>query len=363
MVLIYHTALASAPVASLYLHPGSRAASVLEYIFFYTPAHAIWAGREAVIVFFVLSGFVLALPMARGRTEVWRAYYPRRLVRLYLPSIASLVFAFLTTLIVARHVVPGGSEWLNQHVGRTGIEQVIFGSSLMGGAGGLNTPLWSLRWEVLFSLMLPLCLVVGRLGRSLAWTAFGFLLAMIAVGSTGVADGALAYLPIFFLGVLIAYYAKEIRAYLLGLNRVMRLAGVVVAAVLLSNVLILSPLSVEAFRPVSAVLQALGASLLVAFIGFLPEAAKPFNNKVVQWLGAVSFSLYLTHEPVVVAVAFAAGGHAPLWLLYLIVIPVALLVAALFHRVIERPSHMLSKFVDARIKARTEHLESVSASR
>ena len=44
----------------------------------------VWAGNVAVGVFFVLSGFVLTLPSTR-RAENWVAYYPARLLRLYLP--------------------------------------------------------------------------------------------------------------------------------------------------------------------------------------------------------------------------------------------------------------------------------------
>lgn len=48
--------------------------------------------EEAVLIFFVLSGFVLALP-ATLKAVRWRVYYVKRLVRLYVPVWGSLVVA------------------------------------------------------------------------------------------------------------------------------------------------------------------------------------------------------------------------------------------------------------------------------
>lgn len=57
----------------------------------FTPVHLVWAGTEAVLVFFVLSGFVLAGPLPqRARRDRWATWYASRLVRLYLPVWASL---------------------------------------------------------------------------------------------------------------------------------------------------------------------------------------------------------------------------------------------------------------------------------
>ena len=73
----------------------------------FTPFHILWAGSEAVAVFFVLSGFVLTRAAA-GTSFSWRAYYPSRLLRLYLPVAGALVFALVTILVFPRKVVLTG---------------------------------------------------------------------------------------------------------------------------------------------------------------------------------------------------------------------------------------------------------------
>ena len=58
----------------------------------YTPLHLGWAGGEAVLVFFVLSGLVLALPHLREpRRGTWLPYYLKRAVRLYVPVAVAVV--------------------------------------------------------------------------------------------------------------------------------------------------------------------------------------------------------------------------------------------------------------------------------
>lgn len=103
--------------------------------------------------FFILSGFVLTLPLLRAAQPNWGAYYPKRIVRIYLPVWASIVFALLMAWALPRAASGGFSSWLNLH---DEPPNVLSDVVLLGGAGQLNSPLWSLQWEMTFSLLLPL---------------------------------------------------------------------------------------------------------------------------------------------------------------------------------------------------------------
>ena len=56
----------------------------------YTPLKLATAGWESVIVFFVLSGLVVTLPVVRTRGFDWVAYFPRRVVRLMVPVMGAV---------------------------------------------------------------------------------------------------------------------------------------------------------------------------------------------------------------------------------------------------------------------------------
>src|SRR5258708_1027684 len=65
------------------------------YAILYTPLHLFIAANEAVILFFILSGFVLSLPFFSPQAPSYRELAIRRVCRIYLPCLASLAIALL----------------------------------------------------------------------------------------------------------------------------------------------------------------------------------------------------------------------------------------------------------------------------
>ncbi len=164
-----------------------------------TPAHLIWAGPEAVYVFFVLSGLVLGL-MTRAADFDWRAYVPTRLLRLYLPVIAAVVLC-APLLVFAPAPAADASGWLLARPASIGPREILADVTLLTGASGAISPLWSLQWEVLFSLLLAAYVVV--LVRRHAFWQFPALILLCAVGDA-FQMWSLRYLPMFGIGVLMA---------------------------------------------------------------------------------------------------------------------------------------------------------------
>jgi peptidoglycan/LPS O-acetylase OafA/YrhL len=327
----------------------------------YTPVSLLWNGKEAVIVFFVLSGFVLSRPFLRGGpSPSWRPYYPRRLVRLYLPMWGALLFTAVMTFLVSRHGMAGSSLWTNGHVNRTG--GYVGQDAVLPHIGDtFDGPLWSLRWEVLFSLGLPLYVVLARSFRTSALTRGLVVIGILVLGvvdikadSIGVRNAVL-YLPMFGVGVLMAAYeAPLLRAGRFVVDRSKwLLAGVVALAIVLAD----SSLEVYALRShypgaVTTLCHAAGvggAAMLIWLVLSWPSLERVLDRPSTQWVGKRSFSLYLTHEPVLVALALLLGGHPGVAVMLVVGIPAALLVAAGFYVAVERPSHRLANTVGRRI--------------
>jgi peptidoglycan/LPS O-acetylase OafA/YrhL len=86
------------------------------------------------------------------------------------------------------------------------------------------------------------------------------------------------------------------------------------------------------------------AALLVVVAGRWRPAQRTLERPLPRRLGGVSFNLYLVHEPVVVSVALLLPP-AFAWATLPISAPLALGLAALFHRWVEQPSHRLAKRV------------------
>ncbi|MGY1716408.1 acyltransferase family protein [Geodermatophilus sp. SYSU D01106] len=307
----------------------------------HTPLHLLWAGDEAVVLFFVLSGFVLTLPFDREGRPSWLAYYPRRVVRLYLPALVSLGFSLLTMLLVTRRHVEDSSAWLDAHVLPITLSDVGHDAALLAGTGWYDSPLWSLQWEVAFSLLLPVYLL-GRRFRHLAWP-LAAVAALLSVVGAQVQVDALHHLPVFAVGVFMALG----RAQLADLGRRVRGAWwwvLDVAAVLL----VTGAWTVDLPGTGEGLLPIVGSALTI-FLFLEQRGAVRFGScRPVHWVGVRSFSLYLVHEPIVVAVANALDSSDPRIVLA-VSLPLSLLVAALFYRAVERPSHRLANALGRRL--------------
>ncbi|HEY0215633.1 MAG TPA: acyltransferase [Cellulomonas sp.] len=358
VVLVHHSLLLTPALMAVYSDPHAPRSALVQAVTA-SPLHLLWDGEVGVQVFFVLSGFVLTVAATRGRHR-WGPYYPQRLLRLYLPVWAAVVLAVALRVAVPVGSTTGLSPWLTFHgdVGRSGVLADL--GLLVGPAGSTMTALWSLRWEVVFSLLLPV-FVLGatRLRR---WTAVTLVaLATVAwVGAaTGPADqpyalGALYQLPLFAVGCVLAADRERITTAARRWGTTAS-AGVLMAVVLLTSSYWLVDLAgVRADLPVAVValtrvLQAAGAALLV--VAALGPLAQGLGHPAVHWLGTRSFSLYLVHEPVVVAVGSLTGWTSPAVLV--LTVPVALLLAEGFWRVVERPSHRLARAVGGWLDARS----------
>jgi peptidoglycan/LPS O-acetylase OafA/YrhL len=317
-----------------------------------TPIKLATAGTEAVMVFFILSGLVVALPALRSSGYSWRSFYASRAVRLYLPVWGALLVAACAVWFIPRstdHVT--GDSWLATTNARSvPIGYLLSQASLTRVAYGADNALWSLRWELVFSALLPLyVLVARRLRRVAVPTAIACVMASTAGSLAHIP--ALQYLPVFFVGTVLAPRLHELRDYarrrLSGPNPRMLAAAFVTASAAL---LIAGWLTRRLASPTSFIGVALqqlsvlgGVGLVIAAIT-IDGPRKLLEFSATQWLGKVSFSLYLVHVPVLATIAYLFGDGA-WWLIGIVGVPGSLLVAWAFNAGVERPAHRLARLV------------------
>jgi len=359
LVVVFHHSLLT---ASLLARPYREHALELDGIFrvlTYTPLHLPWAGTEAVMVFFVLSGFVLVLPFDRPGPKRLARYYSQRLTRLYLPIWASVTFAVMLATIfplAATHT----SWWVNAHAGTVTSDSVLHQMTVVRGVTFLDSPLWSMRWEVIFSLLLPLFLIGALWWRKAALLKIALLAAVLLYAWSTGRHASMLYLPVFGIGCCLAAIRTQISAFMIRIGRPGFWVLLLVSLGLLSVTWISPSINSDLHLHARAmVLMILGGALLVALFVGSPTAAVIGNSAVCRWLGTISFSLYLTHEPIVIAVA-------NLWpsmnagVVLIVVTAVSLPVAVVFQRIIERPAHLFSRRVGAAVGSVEDRLFSGS---
>jgi peptidoglycan/LPS O-acetylase OafA/YrhL len=314
----------------------------------FSPLHVLWNGTPAVHVFFVLSGYVLVLPFTLpGAVRNWAQYYAKRFFRLYLPAWASLAVAVALIAVIPRTASPLQSAWADMYVTHPTAGQVFRDALLLLNASTINTPLWSLKWEVAFSLLLPAYVLVAVRWRRLWHVKIGIALLLAVVGALFDQEW-LSYLPIFAIGAILGTERSRIRELTESWPR-FAWFFVAAAGLFLANAEWIS--REQPVPGVEAVVTA-GAALIVLLFVSCRSAKRLGDAAAVQWLGRVSFSLYLVHLPIILAgVTLLRSVSLPLALA--VSVAASFVAAELFFRFVEQPSHRLSMAVGRAVGRRT----------
>jgi peptidoglycan/LPS O-acetylase OafA/YrhL len=317
----------------------------------YPVDHApIWAGwfiygRFAVVVFIVLSGFSLALSPARYG---WRlggaARFARRRARRILPPYwAALVFS----LVVAWLVVPQPGQ------GTPGAKSVVVNGLLVQnvvGAPSPNRAFWSMAVEAQLYILFPLLLLMVRRWGAGAMVATVTLL-VAAVGIVGphvsrldtfVIQSPPDLAALFALGILTAGIVGAGRArasWPWGWIALAAVVPVLATIIWRGSVWTLDHLFWEdlALGPAIACLLAALAT------GHAAPLRRVLDTRPIRTLGLSSYSLYLTHAPIVVIVyeGIVAGRVAqgvPAFVVTLVLaLPLTIVFARIFASVFEIP--------------------------
>lgn len=350
VVLLYHTSLIAQPVLQ------SRGGEGLWDAVTSSPLKLLFAGTEAVLVFFALSGLVVALPALRDGFR-WSSYLPARLLRLYLPVWGALGLAAVLILLLPRDpaAVTPDSWLIDTNATEVGLPALLGEAALIQPVYRIDNALWSLRWELVFSAALPVFVALAMLLRRHVWIAGAGAVALTIAGRLLDVDW-LVYLPVFLLGTLAATRLDDLLAWSRARPRGLFWAAV---AVLSGALLIASWLMRPWVEPGSELgrllfgLAGAGAIGLVIVAAAAPGAARVLGSRPARWLGRISFSLYLIHVPVLATVAFLLGDES-LKLIALIGIPVSLLLAAVFAALVEQPAHRLARRLGARLDRAVE---------
>lgn len=246
-------------------------------------------GSESVVVFFVLSGFLVGgmsvERFVRGRFDPAK-YFIDRLSRIYTPLVPNIVLTVITCIVF------GFS---------TNAREVLVSLASLQGAFGpaiaINESLWSLTYEVWFYVLCGglLSLFQGQAGHK--WFSF----ALVAASAFVFARLEVAYVFAWLLGSGAFFLKGRGAAYLLLIGTFVTALGVV--AMQLTS--ISTQVDLKGFnwidRSLAIVTLAAGMSLVVAAAASVRVGAPTLLKIGVwfQWLAQFSYTLYLVHVPLI----------------------------------------------------------------
>jgi len=303
----------------------------------------------AVQLFFVLSGYVLAGSLLRNRgASDLAAYGVKRIFRIHPPYVAAVALAWLLSFfyLESSEVSPFLRRMSAIHLDAA---ELLASLRFPGSAFRQLPPGWSLKVEMIFSLLLPAMLWI-------ALRSHGLVLVALGAGALWLPHPWIFAID-FALG-LAAYLERErLAAFLGALSRPPAIALVAISLALWTAPALLgwrADAGAGGDRTTIPV-HALGSLGLVVLVAHRPELARGLALAPLAWLGRVSYSLYLVHFPLLLVLAPRLGGPAD-WeagiALYAAVLGSSLLAAELGHRFVEVPSIRLGNAICTRIAAR-----------
>lgn len=175
--------------------------------------HPVLAGHEAVVLFFLLSGFVLSLSTWKGSTLTYKDYIVRRVCRIYVPYLAALALSVLGCALfwepAGRGIPVRDGLWEAPPT----LSAIVQHTAFLGVYDGhFNGAFWSLIVEMRVSIIFPF--VCWALFRMRTWVGLAAALTLSACAiwiSANHPDNTMAnwaatvqYLAFFILGALLA---------------------------------------------------------------------------------------------------------------------------------------------------------------
>jgi peptidoglycan/LPS O-acetylase OafA/YrhL len=284
----------------------------------------IFAGHQAVILFFVLSGYVLSLPYWRGTQLPYFKYLVRRIFRIYVPYAAALAVA----VVVAWHLLNAQlplTPWFYKTWHAPITRGLLVRQAMMGGGAELNTAFWSLRYEMQMSIVFPLlCWLLLRF-RPLGAALFGLAL---AAGGTWAGSASIIWAACFVFGAVLAWTQDWIGAWY-------------ARTPLLVKLLFLVSIAVGYFSDATwwITFGACGALIFAQH----SRARRWLDTAIPEYLGRVSYSLYLIHGTVLHATLILLYGKLPTPILGAIFFVATMAAAHLFCIFIEEPANQLGR--------------------
>lgn len=256
-------------------------------------------GHPAVVLFFVLSGFVLTLAYADKAMTSYANFVLRRAFRIYPAFLVCFVASLMAFLAINPEASANLGEYWNNAVPRTQDISSLAAMStlLMRGDGYTILPVtWSLVHEIRFSIIFPLMLVVIQRFPKLSIAGSGFALAVataiilyrgighLLLGNSELQSWVITgfYLPVFALGMSLAINVKYFQSVPIDKVRHAPIAVIAALSFLLDNELV-----------------SVAASCTLIILSITPTPVRrALEARPLTYLGQISFSLYLVHFPI-----------------------------------------------------------------
>jgi peptidoglycan/LPS O-acetylase OafA/YrhL len=344
---------------TVFLHHIYLVMPFLPVVFIFSPLKFLVNGDAAVILFFVLSGFVLYIPFSNGEQQPYFRFIIKRILRIYVPYLVCIILVMIFYKIFSRGSIPELSFWFNKSWthkinGSLLTEHLFFIGNIH--SEYFNNAIWSLVHEMRISLFFPF---IAYLVYRLNWKKIIFICIFLSFltrlnelylfeksnGYFTTYFDSLHFSSLFFLGALLAKYNEELFIFYKKINQFLKLLLFVFAFFLYNySENVIRFLRIPYMMHIAGnYLVAIASCIFILFSMFSTKTKKTLILRPLLFMGKISYSLYLYHLLVLLTMMHIFYQKIPLWMIYLLTLPIGFVIASLSYYLVEAPSIKLSK--------------------
>ncbi len=336
------------------------AAFVVFLFHFYVPL----PGYQAVMIFFVLSGYFISSSILRvfiGNKWKWSDYFINRIIRLWIVLLPGLLLTFFWGKLQMN--LFGIDQKIQELSGlSTFIGNLFFLQGILVEPYGLNGPLWSLSYEFWYYVLFPI-LILSIVSKKFLIKLF-YLLFFIGI-SIFIGEKIILYFFVWLVGAIIPFIKpininnKIIKLFLLSVS-----LGMVIVS--------FYPHLIFGEKIINQILRDIAIGLTFAILMYLiisifrEPTSRGVKYNISKDLAGFSYTLYVMHYPVAnfiftwLASPYWPFKATPLWIKILFAILV-IFYTWFISLLTERHTDNIKKYVSYRInKRRSKAMKNLS---
>jgi peptidoglycan/LPS O-acetylase OafA/YrhL len=319
-------------------------------------------GEEAVIIFFVLSGYLVGgsvLRSVKNGTWSWKDYLFKRITRLWVVLIPALAFGICLDVLgthlfdPATSIYSGPSSTLVPHdlLARLSWKvigaNVVFLQGILAPTVGTNNSLWSLAYEWWYYLQFPLLILA--FGKATRPSIRILYLALFIGSAVFVGREIVILFPTWLLGAAIAA---------LPITKLSKMIALPILALSISCLLLVKKLDISRDGAAWGVAIAFSLILFCA-VRQRGSCRNVIYRRVSGFFSDISYTLYLIHLPLAIficALVDRPWHYYPLSIsntcMFLVMNAAIVVAASLFHRMFEGNTDRVRRVLTSRTRDR-----------
>ncbi|MEH7786650.1 acyltransferase [Bacillus thuringiensis] len=316
----------------------------------FSPLRFLWAGGEAVIVFYVLSGFVLSMALYHSKTNYW-GYLIKRFVRIYIPYYFWIIVTFVLFILFSSYEVVGLRDWFyDRWQGSITKLDILNHFVLLNNffTENYNPVIWSLAQEMRISIVFPLLFLLfyklnwkKTILFALSFSLISVVLNMLHIGKAegfynGYAD-TLHFTSMFMVGMLLFKYQEKLiysyrnmkkfkKGFLITLGVILYLYSILIYGFSRNDTTFL----IKDWGVV------MGVSIFIIMAMSNLKVKAFLNKSVFVYLGEISYSIYLCHFPIMMVLFKLLYTKIPILFLLILCITMTILCSIVSYHLIEK---------------------------